>query len=105
MSRRTQSCRSYLNMAGNPNKKQEAKLRRKHVATADIDYPDGGFRAWLVVVGTFCVMFFTFGYLNAFGYFWPLSLASELAFYLTSIPSTDIGHSIAYTKHITHKTC
>ncbi|KIY03027.1 uncharacterized protein Z520_01493 [Fonsecaea multimorphosa CBS 102226] len=30
-------------------------------------YPEGGARAWLVVMGCFCVMFYTFGYLNAFG--------------------------------------
>ena len=32
------------------------------------DFPEGGLTAWLVVGGCFCVMFLTFGYLNAFGY-------------------------------------
>jgi hypothetical protein len=30
-------------------------------------FAEGGQRAWLVVVGAWCAMFFTFGYLNAFG--------------------------------------
>jgi hypothetical protein len=30
-------------------------------------FPEGGTRGWLVVLGCFCVMFFTFGYVNAFG--------------------------------------
>lgn len=31
-------------------------------------FPEGGLKAWSVVVGCFCIMFITFGYLNAFGY-------------------------------------
>lgn len=31
------------------------------------DFKEGGTRGWLTVVGCWCVMFFTFGYLNAFG--------------------------------------
>ncbi len=30
-------------------------------------FPEGGTRGWLVILGCFCVMFFTFGYVNAFG--------------------------------------
>ena len=30
-------------------------------------FPEGGRDAWLVVLGSFAVMFFTFGYINAFG--------------------------------------
>jgi hypothetical protein len=30
-------------------------------------FPEGGREAWLVVLGCFAVMFFTFGYTNAFG--------------------------------------
>jgi len=33
----------------------------------NVDYPEGGQRAWLAVLGAWCVMVFTFGYLNAFG--------------------------------------
>jgi hypothetical protein len=32
------------------------------------EFPEGGTRGWLVVLGCFCVMFITFGYVNAFGY-------------------------------------
>ena len=30
-------------------------------------FPDGGLQAWAVVAGAFCVLFCTFGYLNAYG--------------------------------------
>ncbi|KAK0490501.1 major facilitator superfamily domain-containing protein [Armillaria novae-zelandiae] len=33
------------------------------------DYPDGGLRAWLVIAGTMCSMFSTFGFINAWGVF------------------------------------
>jgi len=35
----------------------------------DIDFPDGGLRAWLVVFGAFCSAFSTGGYVNAWGVF------------------------------------
>ncbi len=31
------------------------------------DFPEGGTRAWLVVLGAYCVSFSTFGYVNAYG--------------------------------------
>lgn len=31
------------------------------------EFPEGGTRAWMVVLGAFCVSFSTFGYMNAFG--------------------------------------
>ena len=34
----------------------------------DDAFPDGGLQAWGVVAGAFCVLFCTFGYLNAYGY-------------------------------------
>ena len=43
------------------------------MATKDEDeerhdaFPDGGLQAWAVVAGAFCVLFCTFGYLNAYG--------------------------------------
>lgn len=30
-------------------------------------FPEGGTRAWMAVLGAFCVSFSTFGYMNAFG--------------------------------------
>lgn len=38
-----------------------------HSAEKPLDYPEGGFRAWLVVSGAAAVMFCTFGYLTGFG--------------------------------------
>jgi hypothetical protein len=37
-------------------------------AALALSFPEGGFRAWTVVAGSFCVLFCTFGYLNAYGY-------------------------------------
>jgi hypothetical protein len=33
----------------------------------EIDFPDGGLRAWLVVAGAACTLFCSFGYINSFG--------------------------------------
>jgi hypothetical protein len=30
-------------------------------------FPEGGLKAWLAVVACWCIMFNTFGYINAFG--------------------------------------
>lgn len=44
-------------------KKEEDDDDERHDA-----FPDGGLQAWAVVAGAFCVLFCTFGYLNAYGY-------------------------------------
>jgi len=36
------------------------------VATEDMNIPDGGLRAWSIVVGTYLALFATFGIVNAF---------------------------------------
>lgn len=36
---------------------------------AEDDYPDGGLRAWLVVLGGLCSAFSTLGYINSWGVF------------------------------------
>ncbi|PPQ74117.1 hypothetical protein CVT24_012847 [Panaeolus cyanescens] len=38
-------------------------------SVSSIDYPDGGLRAWLIVVGSMCCTFSTFGFVNAWGVF------------------------------------
>lgn len=47
--------------------KQKGKDEGPKSSTPAQSYPEGGIRAWFVVLGCFCVMFYTFGYLNAFG--------------------------------------
>lgn len=47
---------------GSLGSKEEAKAHQPQVV-----FPEGGFRAWTVVAGAFCVSFCTFGYLNAYG--------------------------------------
>lgn len=34
----------------------------------EMTFPDGGVRAWMVALGAGCVLFSTFGYVNAFGF-------------------------------------
>ncbi|KAJ7589158.1 major facilitator superfamily domain-containing protein [Mycena floridula] len=36
---------------------------------SNLEFPDGGFRAWLVVFGAMCVTFTTFGFVNSWGVF------------------------------------
>ncbi|KZS99111.1 MFS general substrate transporter [Sistotremastrum niveocremeum HHB9708] len=36
---------------------------------SEIDFPDGGFRAWLIVFGGACATFSSFGFVNAWGVF------------------------------------
>ena len=40
------------------------------ISPEETTFPEGGARAWLVVLGASGVLFSTFGYANAFGYVW-----------------------------------
>ncbi|KAF9555808.1 MFS general substrate transporter [Agrocybe pediades] len=51
----------------------------------DEEYPDGGLKAWLVVVGAMCNTFSTFGYVNSWGIFQSYYQESILQ---SSSPST-----------------
>lgn len=48
------------------------------------DFPEGGLQAWGCVVGTFIVMAFSFGYLNAYGTFQAFYTSSFLQGYTQS---------------------
>jgi len=48
---------------------------------ADYDFPEGGFRAWLVVFGSFCVIFGTYGLLSSVGLFLAYWKVHQLASY------------------------
>lgn len=54
----------------------------------EIDYPDGGLRAWLVVSGAACCTFSTFGFANAWGVF--------QAYYETELLPTTSSSTIAW---------
>ena len=48
------------------------------------DFPDGGFEAWLVVLGGWCTLFCTFGLINCVGVFVQYYSSGPLASYDTS---------------------
>ena len=47
----------------------------------DIEYPEGGLRAWLVVFGSFCGMTAGFGYMNTIGIFHAYLGSNQLSQY------------------------
>lgn len=51
------------------------------------DFPDGGLRAWLVVLGGFCSLFCTFGLVNCVGVFQEYYLRGPLRDYSASTVS------------------
>ncbi|KAH6686659.1 riboflavin transporter MCH5 [Plectosphaerella plurivora] len=51
------------------------------------DFPDGGLRAWLVVLGGFCSLFCTFGLVNCVGVFQEYYLRGPLSNYSASTVS------------------
>ncbi|KAK0193029.1 major facilitator superfamily domain-containing protein [Armillaria mellea] len=51
------------------------------------DFPDGGLRAWLIVVGSMCNNFTTFGYVNSWGVFQSYYQTNVLK----DIPPSDIA--------------
>ncbi|OJZ83018.1 hypothetical protein ASPFODRAFT_83516 [Aspergillus luchuensis CBS 106.47] len=49
-----------------------------------VTYPEGGFRAWMVVLGAFCILFCTFGYLNTWGAYQDYYVTHQLSDYSSS---------------------
>jgi hypothetical protein len=47
-----------------PRPEPETKLKIELTRPNPDDFPDGGFQAWLVVVGGFCAVFCSFGWIN-----------------------------------------
>jgi hypothetical protein len=63
------------------------------------EWPEGGTKAWLVVLGGFCISFSTFGYSNAYGY------GSLLFFYTMPDQANNFPIDAASTKITTPSTC
>lgn len=65
-------------------------------------FAEGGLKAWFAVISCWCVMFNTFGYINAFGYacfLFPV-YSFSLLFVVPTEASTDTNHfGIEYIKH------
>lgn len=59
---------SALHESGQAVPDTSEKSNRHEDRKPETEFPEGGARAWLVVLGAFCVSFSTFGYMNAFGY-------------------------------------
>jgi hypothetical protein len=47
-----------------PRPEPDTKLKIELTGPNPDDFPDGGFQAWLVVVGGFCAVFCSFGWIN-----------------------------------------
>ncbi|KAI0035057.1 MFS general substrate transporter [Vararia minispora EC-137] len=63
----------------------------------ELDYPDGGFRAWLVIFGAACVTFSTFGYVNTWGSF--------QAYYEETLLAGTSASTIAWIGSIQYSLC
>jgi len=50
--------------AEGPKQEPRPELETKSTAPNPNDFPDGGFQAWLVVMGGFCGIFCGFGWIN-----------------------------------------
>ncbi|KAJ7153084.1 major facilitator superfamily domain-containing protein [Mycena crocata] len=75
------------------------------LASYSDDFPDGGFRAWVIVFATFCTYFVSFGYMSCWGVFQaydqetvlPRSTTSEISWIgssqhcLIAIPGVIVG--------------
>ncbi|KIX09370.1 uncharacterized protein Z518_00449 [Rhinocladiella mackenziei CBS 650.93] len=67
-----------------PEPKEEQGHEEQPPKPPGVTYPEGGTKAWLNVLGTWCVMFFTWGYLNAFGVYEAYYLHDFLGSYSPS---------------------
>lgn len=65
----------------------ELKKTPDFIADDGIDYPEGGFKAWLVIFGCFCGLTPTFGIINAMGIIETHIQSNQLA----SVSSSTIG--------------
>lgn len=53
---------------GNEPLKSDKRLEKTTINAPDAsEYPEGGTKAWLTVIGTFCVFIITFGWLQSAG--------------------------------------
>jgi MFS family permease len=71
----------------NPNLFQDLEPTTISRSRADYTFPEGGWRAWLVIFGSFCIICGTFGLISSVGLFQAYWQAHQLAAYT----SRDIG--------------
>ncbi|KAF8638647.1 hypothetical protein AX17_002050 [Amanita inopinata Kibby_2008] len=89
---------------------------KEEVHSPDSDFPDGGFKAWLMVVGAVCNTFSTFGFVNSWGIFQayyqrtilsdssPSNIAwiGSIQYALVFMPALVVGRlfDLGYDRHI-----
>lgn len=47
---------------------EKLQNREDEIPPTKPNFPEGGMKGWLAVLACWCIMFNTFGYINAFGY-------------------------------------
>lgn len=62
-----QSMRLSVRPSGDPQNQPDGRASPSYDYEDDEDFPEGGTRAWLVVVGAWCAMFSSMGLLNTVG--------------------------------------
>jgi len=99
----SQNKETLANIFAEPAVAAEADLEKNDLApkqpafpgaSAPSDFPDGGFEAWLVVLGAWCCLFCSFGWINCIGVFQQYYQTHQLAEYSSStvawIPSMEV---------------
>ena len=86
----SQNKHTEANIFPEPSVVAEADLEKNGLApkpqgTDPADFPDGGAEAWLVVLGAWCGLFCSFGWLNSIGIFQEHYQYNQLSRYSPSI--------------------
>lgn len=74
---------------------EESVIDKQPSVPNPADFPDGGLKAWSVVLGGWCCLFTSFGWINVIGLFQDYYQGHELSHFSPSIvawiPSVEVG--------------
>jgi MFS family permease len=76
---------SKRNSRGYPD--TEKAIPTTYQGSNPADFPDGGFEAWLVILGAWCSLFVSFGWITSIGVFQDYYLSHQLSEYSSSTVS------------------